>query len=231
MRVRLSEDPTPLGGLNLDHDELSGSGPAEYDVLKRLFDIVVAATALVVFAPLILVFAILIRMQDGGTSFFAHSRYGLNGKTFKCLKLRSMAENAAERLEVLLAEDPDARREWQATQKLKNDPRITPLGHFVRKSSIDELPQLWNVLKGEMSIVGPRPIVQNEIQMYGDDYDFYTAVRPGLTGLWQVEGRSGTTYQERVEMDVRYVQTRTFWKDVWIVLKTVPAVLASRGAV
>ncbi len=201
------------------------------DPLKRAFDIVVSAIALVLLAPLILLCALLVRIQDGGNAFFAQDRYGLNGKTFRCFKLRSMASDAAERLERLLDENPDLRREWQATQKLRHDPRITPLGHFLRKSSIDELPQLWNVLRGDMSIVGPRPIVKNEIQKYGDSYRFYTAVRPGLIGLWQVEGRTETTYVERVEMDVRYVQTRTFWKDLWIVLKTVPAVIASRGAV
>lgn len=220
-----------LGGLNLDQAGLAEPVTVENDLLKRLFDIVVATAALIVLAPLILVVAVLIRLQDGGKAMFAHSRYGLNGRTFQCYKLRSMSEDAGERLEKLLASDPDIRREWQNTQKLKNDPRITPLGKFLRKSSIDELPQLWNVIKGDMSIVGPRPIVKNEIQKYGDSYRFYTAVRPGLTGLWQVEGRTETTYQERVEMDVKYVQTRSFWKDVWIVLKTVPAVIASRGAV
>ncbi|MCR9268697.1 MAG: sugar transferase [Henriciella sp.] len=230
MRVRVSEDPMHLTGVRIESSHAEHITP-NIDPLKRAFDIVVAATALVLLAPLILLFAILVRIQDGGKSIFAHDRYGLNGTTFKCYKLRSMAVDATERLQTLLNENPELRREWQATQKLKNDPRITPLGQFLRKSSIDELPQLWNVLRGDMSIVGPRPIVKNEIQKYGDSYRFYTAVRPGLTGLWQVEGRTETTYQERVEMDVRYVQTRSFWNDVWIVLKTIPAVIASRGAV
>ena len=230
MRVRVSEDPMHLTGVRIEATHEDHITP-NIDPLKRAFDIVVAAAALILLAPLILLFAILVRIQDGGNAFFSQDRYGLNGKTFKCFKLRSMGVDAAERLQTILDEDPDLRREWQATQKLKNDPRITALGHFLRKSSIDELPQLWNVLRGDMSIVGPRPIVKNEIQKYGDSYRFYTAVRPGLTGLWQVEGRTETTYQERVAMDVRYVQTRSFLKDVWIVVKTIPAVLASRGAV
>lgn len=230
MRVRVSEDPMHLTGVRIEANLEEHITP-NIDPLKRAFDIVVSLVALILLAPLILLFAILVRIQDGGQAFFSQDRYGLNGKTFSCFKLRSMGVDAAERLQRLLDEDPEIRREWQATQKLKNDPRITPLGRFLRKSSIDELPQLWNVLKGDMSIVGPRPIVKNEIQKYGDSYRFYTAVRPGLTGLWQVEGRTETTYQERVAMDVRYVQTRTFLKDVWIVLKTIPAVLASRGAV
>ena len=230
MRVRVSEDPMHLTGVRIEPNLEEHITP-NMDPRKRAFDIVVSAVALVVLAPLIIVFALLVRMQDGGKALFFQDRYGLNGKTFKCIKLRSMSEDAAERLDKLLSEDPDALREWRATQKLRNDPRITPLGNFIRKSSIDELPQLWNVLKGDMSIVGPRPIVKNEIQKYGENYRFYTAVRPGLTGLWQVEGRTDTTYEERGQIDVRYVQTRSFWKDLWIVIKTVPAVFASRGAV
>ena len=201
------------------------------DPFKRTFDIAVSLIALIFLAPLIAVFAIMVRLQDGGPAFFSQTRYGLHGRTFKCYKLRSMAVDAAERLERILETDPELRREWQTAQKLQNDPRITPLGNFLRKSSIDELPQLWNVLRGDMSIVGPRPIVKNEIQKYGDSYRYYTAVRPGLTGLWQVEGRADTTYDERVDMDVKYVRTRSFLNDVWIVLRTIPAVLASRGAV
>ena len=126
--------------------------------------------------------------------------------------------------------NPAARAEWEETQKFVNDPRITPLGHFIRKTSIDELPQLWNILRGDMSLVGPRPIVENEIAKYGEFYRDYCAVRPGLTGLWQVEGRSNTTYEERVQLDVKYTRTRTFTGDFMIMLRTVPAVLLSRGA-
>ena len=230
MRVRVSEDPMQLTGVRIESD-YSDQVLTSIDPIKRMFDIAVALIALIVLAPLIAVFAIMVRLQDGGSAFFSQTRYGLHGRTFKCYKLRSMASDAAERLERILESNSDLRREWQTAQKLQNDPRITPLGNFLRKSSIDELPQLWNVLRGDMSIVGPRPIVKNEIQKYGDSYRYYTAVRPGLTGLWQVEGRADTTYDERVDMDVKYVRTRSFFSDIWIVLKTVPAVLASRGAV
>jgi lipopolysaccharide/colanic/teichoic acid biosynthesis glycosyltransferase len=141
-----------------------------------------------------------------------------------------MVSNADQRLQEILEQDPEARAEWEQTQKLTHDPRITPLGRFIRKTSIDELPQLVNILRGEMSLVGPRPIVENEIAKYGEFYRDYCAVRPGLTGLWQVEGRSDTSYEERVQLDVKYARTRNFSGDFMIMLRTVPAVLMSRGA-
>ncbi|MGH1421773.1 MAG: sugar transferase [Hyphomonas sp.] len=197
---------------------------------KRVFDIVVSASALLALSPLILAFAIAIKIQDGEKALFKQKRFGLNGETFNCFKLRSMVPDARERLEALLASDPAARQEWEETQKLTDDPRITALGHFIRKTSIDELPQLYNVLRGDMSLVGPRPIVENEIEKYGENFNFYCEVRPGVTGLWQVKGRSDTTYPERVAMDVEYVRTHSFIGDIMIVLKTVPAVLMSKGA-
>lgn len=198
---------------------------------KRAMDIAIAICGLTFTSPLILIIAILVKLQDDGPAFFSQDRYGLGGKTFKCFKLRSMVSDAQERLDELLANDPAAQEEWEKTQKLRNDPRITPLGHFIRKTSIDELPQLFNVLKGEMSIVGPRPIIQSEIAKYGAHYEDYCSVRPGITGLWQVEGRSNTTYEERVQLDAKYARTNTLFGDVMIVLKTIPAVLFSRGAV
>jgi Undecaprenyl-phosphate galactose phosphotransferase WbaP len=206
---------------------------AEYEAntnAKRILDIAIAAIALVFVFPLLLLVGILVRLQDGGRALYAQKRYGRNGRTFKCYKLRSMVANADERLQEILATDPDARAEWEETQKLVNDPRITPLGHFIRKTSIDELPQLLNILRGEMSLVGPRPIVENEIAKYGEFYRDYCSVRPGLTGLWQVEGRSDTTYDERVQLDVKYARNRNFFGDIMIMLRTVPAVLLSRGA-
>lgn len=197
---------------------------------KRFLDIAVASVALVFLLPLLLAVGILIRLQDGGRALYVQKRYGRNGRTFSCYKLRSMVLDFDARLQELLQSNPEARREWEATQKLTNDPRITPLGQFIRKTSIDELPQLINILRGEMSIVGPRPIVENEINKYGEFYRDYCAVRPGLTGLWQVEGRSNTTYEERVQLDVKYSRTRNFKGDVVIMLRTVPAVLFSRGA-
>ena len=197
---------------------------------KRVLDVVVASIALIFVLPLLVVVGILIRLQDGGQAVYSQRRYGKNGRTFKCYKLRSMVANADQRLIEILAENPEARAEWEETQKLTHDPRITPLGRFIRKTSIDELPQLFNILKGEMSIVGPRPIVENEITKYGEYYRDYCSVRPGLTGLWQVEGRSDTTYEQRVQLDVKYASTRNFKGDIMIMLRTVPAVLLSRGA-
>jgi len=204
--------------------------PDKHAGAKRLLDIVIAGTALVFVAPLLLTVALLIKLQDGGPAFYVQKRYGRNGQTFRCFKLRSMVRNADQRLKEILESDPAARLEWEKTQKLTNDPRITPLGHFIRKTSIDELPQLINILRGEMSLVGPRPIVENEIDKYGEYFRDYCAVRPGLTGLWQVEGRSDTSYEERVQLDVKYARTRNFVGDLLIMLRTVPAVLFSRGA-
>jgi len=169
-----------------------------------------------------------IKRHDGGPAIFAQDRIGHGGRVFRCYKLRSMVVDSQARLEALLESDPAARAEWEATQKLKNDPRITRLGQFLRKSSLDELPQLWNIFMGEMSIVGPRPIVQNEIAKYGADFIYYTDVRPGLTGLWQVSGRSETTYEERVALDVEYVREWSFFRDIKVILLTIPAILASR---
>ncbi len=197
---------------------------------KRILDIVLAGAALLFFAPLILSIAFLIRLQDGSRAFYSQKRFGLNGETFNCFKLRSMVPDAREQLEYLLATDPAARAEWDETQKLTNDPRITALGNFIRKTSIDELPQLYNVLRGDMSLVGPRPIVESEIARYGESFRHYCSVRPGITGLWQVSGRSNTTYSERVATDVEYVRSRSFWGDIKIMLMTVPAVLNSKGA-
>lgn len=198
--------------------------------LKRVTDILIAAVALVFLLPILLPLAIAIRLSDGGPALFSHRRVGRDGREFYCFKFRSMVVDANERLEDLLERDPKARREWAETQKLENDPRITSFGDFLRKSSLDELPQLINILRGEMSIVGPRPIVSGEIEKYGDHFDKYCRVRPGLTGLWQISGRSDTTYDERVALDVEYVSDWSYANDLKIMVKTVPAVLLSDGA-
>lgn len=198
--------------------------------LKRVFDIVVAGSALLFLLPLLVTVGLIIRMQDGKKALYAQPRYGLDGQTFMCIKLRSMVPDAAERLQAVIDRCPIARREWETTRKISNDPRITPIGHFIRKSSIDELPQLINIIRGDMSIVGPRPIPTYERGKYGEGFQHYSRVRPGLTGLWQISGRSNTTYEERVQLDVEYVNTRSFWGDIGIILKTIPAVLFSRGA-
>ncbi|MEL7547792.1 MAG: sugar transferase [Pseudomonadota bacterium] len=197
---------------------------------KRIFDIVISTLVILLVTPLLLVCMLLIRLQDGEKSIFSQERIGQSGKTFRCFKLRSMVPDAEMQLEFLLERCPKARAQWDADQKLENDPRITPLGRFLRKSSIDELPQLFNVLRGEMSLVGPRPIIQSEVERYGLYFDDYCSLKPGITGLWQVEGRSDTTYAERVELDVSYAKNQSLIGDIGICLRTVPAVMLRRGA-
>ena len=160
---------------------------------------------------------------------FAHPRIGRNGRPFNCLKFRSMVVNAKEVLVELLASNEDARREWNRDFKLRNDPRITPLGHFLRKSNLDELPQLFNVLKGDMSLVGPRPIVHEEVDRYGDKFAYYKATRPGMTGLWQTSGRNDLSYAERVDLDVRYVRNWSLWQDIVALLRTFPLFVKRNG--
>jgi len=199
-------------------------------VLKLAFDQLLAALLLVLLSPLFLAIASLVR-ADGGPAFFGHKRLGMNGDAFRCLKFRTMVTDSDKILRELLARDPEARTEWAATQKLRNDPRITPIGRYLRRTSLDELPQLLNVLRGEMSLVGPRPIVEAERAHYGRDIAYYYETRPGMTGLWQVSGRSDASYARRVQLDLWYVKNWTLWHDVAILLKTVPAVLNKDGAV
>ena len=230
MEFRFGDQTSSLTETAYTDDEFEGS-PAGGDLsVKRVFDVISASLVLLLVAPLLILIAIAIRLQDGEKAIYAQTRYGLNGRAFQCLKLRSMVPNAAEKLQQLLDSDPEAKREWELTQKLTNDPRITKLGKFIRATSIDELPQLINIIRGDMSVVGPRPIQFSEFSKYGDDLAHYCSVRPGLTGLWQVSGRSNISYAERVAIDKRYVQTRTFWGDLAIIFKTIPAVLKSDGA-
>jgi Undecaprenyl-phosphate galactose phosphotransferase WbaP len=198
--------------------------------LKRAFDITAAALLLFILLPLMAGLALLVRLSDGGPALFQHNRIGLGGRPFRCLKFRSMVPNAEAVLKEHLARNSKAREEWEAAQKLSHDPRITPLGRFLRKTSLDELPQLFNVLMGDMSLVGPRPIVPDEAARYRDQLRSYIAVRPGITGLWQVSGRSECTYPERVALDVLYVRKWSLLLDVVILARTVPAVLAQRGS-
>jgi exopolysaccharide production protein ExoY len=197
---------------------------------KRLFDLSLAGFALVFFAPFLLLVTLLILLVDGGPVVFSHRRVGLGGREFGCLKFRTMCRDADARLAELLATDPEARAEWEASRKLRRDPRLHVLGDFLRKTSLDELPQLLNVIRGDMSIVGPRPVVRDEGAYYGRHFDVYMAVRPGITGLWQVSGRSDTTYDERVALDVEYVRTRSFFGDLAIVARTVGVLLSREGA-
>lgn len=200
-----------------------------YQWLKRSFDLAAASLLLLLLTPLFLLLAILIR-RTGGTAFFGHTRIGRDGKPFKCLKFRSMRPDADKVLAELLARDPVARAEWEKDFKLKDDPRITPVGNFLRRTSLDELPQLLNVIRGEMSLVGPRPVIAEELKRYGESAVFYKQVRPGITGLWQISGRNDVSYTERVSMDAWYVRNWSLWYDIAILVKTVEVVLARRGA-
>ena len=205
-------------------------GPIAGGALCRAFDIVVALAVILFTAPLLIIIALGVKLHDGGPALFGHERIGMGGRTFRCLKFRSMVVDAEARLAALLAADPQARADWAKDFKLRRDPRITPLGDFLRRSSLDELPQLFNVLRGDMSIVGPRPIVRSEAVRYGARFESYCAVRPGITGLWQVSGRSDTTYRRRVAMDAVYARSKCLSWDVKILLLTVPAVFLARGS-
>ncbi|MBB4275309.1 exopolysaccharide production protein ExoY [Rhizobium mongolense] len=197
---------------------------------KRVFDVVGALILLVLFSPLFLLIAIAVKLDDRGAVLFGHQRVGHNGKAFRCLKFRTMVTESDARLAAYLAENPAALAEWATTRKLRHDIRVTTTGKVLRKLSLDELPQLLNVLRGDMSLVGPRPIMGEEMARYGDCGRHYLRSRPGLTGKWQVSGRSDTTYEERVQLDSQYVEHWSFVGDVWIILKTVPVVLFARGA-
>ncbi len=196
----------------------------------RAFEVIVAALALVFLLPLLLLVALSIWLGDGGPPLFRHTRLGQGGRSFGCLKFRTMVTDAELRLAELLQRDLAARAEWEATQKLSKDPRVTPLGRFLRASSVDELPQLINVIRGEMSLVGPRPIVDAERPFYGRRFEAYARVRPGISGLWQISGRSDTSYRRRVACDVVYVRRRGLATDLKVLVLTIPAVLAARGA-
>lgn len=198
-------------------------------IIKRCFDLFGSICIILILSPLLIYIYMEVK-KDGGPAIYGHDRVGINGKTFKCLKFRSMVVNSKEILDELLKNDPKAKEEWDATFKLKNDPRITKIGAFLRKTSLDELPQLLNVLKGEMSLVGPRPIINAELERYNDQVDYYLLSKPGMTGLWQVSGRSDVDYDTRVYLDAWYVKNWSMWNDIAILLKTVIVVLKKDGA-
>ena len=199
-------------------------------VLWRAFDIVGSAAILIMVLPFLLVLALIMYVSDPGPLLFVHRRIGHRGKSFGCLKFRTMKVNGDEILREHLAESHVARREWAETQKLRDDPRVTSVGVLVRKLSLDEFPQLVNVFRGEMSLVGPRPIVEAEVHRYGRYFEHYCMVKPGLTGLWQISGRNDTSYRERVELDVEYVGRKSLTYDAMLMIKTIPAVLFARGS-
>lgn len=200
------------------------------EVVSGFLNRFAAAVLLILASPAMIVIAIMIRRSSGGSALFAHYRVGLHGELFRCLKFQTMVNNADSVLEELLRQDPAAKAQWERDQKLLVDPRITPIGQFLRKSSLDELPQLFNVLRGEMNLVGPRPIVVPELSRYGTEKRHYLSVKPGMTGLWQVSGRNLLSYGHRVELDRRYVIHRSLWLDLNILFKTVRVVLSGYGA-
>jgi lipopolysaccharide/colanic/teichoic acid biosynthesis glycosyltransferase len=194
--------------------------------LKRVFDITAVVLSAPFVLPLILVLAILIK-RDGASAFYSQDRVGMNGRTFRLWKLRSMVTDADQHLKTFLAENPEARAEWQETQKLKNDPRITKIGRLIRKTSLDELPQLWNVLNGSMSLVGPRPMMPNQVQIYPGRA--YYALRPGLTGFWQISSRNEASFATRATFDTRYARRLSFATDLLVLFATIRVVLRGTG--
>lgn len=198
--------------------------------VKRTLDASAALSFLILFSPLLLAIVVLLLVAQGRPILFKHKRIGRNGEVFECLKFRTMVKDGAAVLEQHLAFSPGARREWETTQKLKDDPRITPLGEVMRKLSVDELPQFLNVVMGQMSLVGPRPIVSSEARFYGSHIGVYYSLRPGITGPWQVGGRSNASYDRRVQLDVDYAHNWSLGRDIAILLKTVPAVLSQDGS-
>ena len=198
--------------------------------IKTIFDYVLTISGTIAISPILIVIALWIYKDSPGPVIFKHRRIGKNGKEFNCYKFRSMCVDAKERLEQLLANDPEARAEWEKDFKLKNDPRITKSGAFLRKTSLDELPQIFNVLKGEMSLVGPRPIIRDEMIRYGEYIDDYLMVKPGITGMWQVSGRSDTGYKERVQLDSWYVRNWSVWLDLMLLWRTMKIVIKCKGA-
>ncbi|MCX5793003.1 MAG: exopolysaccharide biosynthesis polyprenyl glycosylphosphotransferase [Elusimicrobia bacterium] len=210
--------------------ENSLANPLIY-LVKRVLDYAAAALIFLALLPLMLGIAILIMLGSAGPAMYRQSRVGKNGRLFYCYKFRTMYVDSEARLRELLRRDPQARQEWAQSYKLPDDPRVTPIGRFLRRSSLDELPQLLNILRGEMSLVGPRPVVREELEKYyGEDVAFYLRVPPGLTGLWQVSGRSDTTYEHRVSLDSWYVKNWSLWLDMLILFKTVGVVLNREGA-
>lgn len=198
---------------------------------KRAFDIIFSFLVLTLGFPLFFIIALLVLLTSRGRVIYGHERIGRGGKPFRCYKFRTMYVDADARFKELLTSNPLLKEEWDKKHKLTNDPRITSIGQFLRKTSLDELPQFWNVLKGDLSVVGPRPVVKTELQKYfGRKTPLILSVRPGLTGLWQVSGRSNTTYEERILLDEEYIRKRSFLLDLKLIAKTIPAMLFSRGA-
>ncbi|MDO5757783.1 MAG: sugar transferase [Rhodobacterales bacterium] len=233
--IEATQSPVPSRLLYVPpiHRKPPTSGRAKWidsDGAKRGFDIIGATLILLFFLPVFMLVAFLILLLHGRPVFFSHTRIGRGDAPFPCLKFRTMHCDAERRLAACLVADPARQLEWAEGQKLRHDPRILGVGRLLRKSSLDELPQLINVLRGDMSLVGPRPIISEEKSKYGDDFTAYAVLRPGITGLWQVSGRNHTTYDERVALDMHYAETRTMAGDLRILLRTVAVVVTGYGA-
>jgi Undecaprenyl-phosphate galactose phosphotransferase WbaP len=198
--------------------------------IKRLLDITLVTIGGLILLPFLLIIALIVKLSSAGPVLYSHKRLGLDGKFFKAYKFRSMVLDADKQLEDIHAKDPELKKEWESGQKLKNDPRVTKIGKLLRRSSFDEFPQLINILKGEMSLVGPRPVVEAEIEKYGENFKRVFSVKPGLTGLWQISGRSDTNYLERISYDTYYLQSWSVWLDLWIIYRTPVAIIRGRGA-
>lgn len=229
----------PLYGVELEHffgnDQLflrlqNSLSRRSNRIIKRCLDIVVSLFAILVLAPFLLIIAIFVKFSTNGNIIFKHQRIGRGGKIFSCMKFQTMFSNSQEILANLLANDEAAKHEWERDFKLKNDPRVTRVGKFLRKTSLDELPQLFNVILGDMSLVGPRPVITEELLRYGDDAYYYKLVRPGITGLWQISGRNDVDYITRVRLDVCYTKNWSLWYDFVILFRTLFVVLAKSGA-
>jgi Undecaprenyl-phosphate galactose phosphotransferase WbaP len=238
-RLMLIHSSAALYSLTVDLRQFAGSLAVEVrrDLLlplprltKRAIDLLIVALTFPAVPLAILLLAILVRLESHGPAFYGHRRVGRNHSTFRIWKLRTMQVNAEELLENALAKDPALREEWLRDRKLRHDPRVTRVGGFLRKTSLDELPQLWNVLRGDMSLVGPRPIVEEEVAAYGQNFSLYCRVTPGLTGLWQVSGRNAVSRRDRVRLDSYYVRNWSVWLDLHILARTIGVVLSGQGA-
>lgn len=213
-----------------DRKSRAQKAPPTGGMVKRIMDITLVVLAVPFLLPLMLGLYILVKLTSPGPAFYGHSRVGFGGREFKCWKFRSMVLDGDAVLEAHFRKNPADRMIWESERKLRHDPRVTPVGAVLRKLSLDELPQLFNVITGEMSLVGPRPVVRDELEKYAASAGHYMRARPGLTGLWQVSGRSETTYRYRVKLDRFYVSRWSALLDIWVILRTIPAVVFSRGA-
>ena len=201
-----------------------------YNVIKRVFDIILSFISIILLSPLFLLIAVLIKLDSKGKVFYKHKRIGKNGEYIYLYKFRSMYSDSKERLEEML-KDSVIRKEWEENYKLDHDPRITKVGAMLRKTSLDELPQLFNILKGDLSLIGPRPVVEDELKKYGTNTNKFLSVTPGLTGFWAANGRSCTSYEQRMQMELFYIDNFSFKMDVKVFFKTISAVLKREGAV